>query len=134
MEHRWSVRKPYGCNVALTAARIGSATADMRNIGLGGTFVDTRNLLLPVNALVHVGFVLIDDDQLESPFRLRGMVVRRTSTGVGIMFLETAADILGALRRALYSESRAPIADEAQILTGMTHFGHRDRVSPATAG
>lgn len=133
MEHRWSVRKPYECCVAISAVQIGSGIGVMRNIGLGGTFVETGGLLLPVNAPVHLGFVLVDDDDaLENPFRLHGMVVRRADTGVGIMFLETAPDVLQSLRRALYPP--VPAADHAAVLTAKTTFDNGSRIRPAATG
>jgi hypothetical protein len=106
MEHRWSARKPHECSVAIDSPFRTQAIGWMRNIGLGGMFVETGALVLPTNAPVLVGFTFVMKDEYEEPFRLPGLVVRRTPAGVGIMFLETAADKLGALRRALYAEPR----------------------------
>lgn len=132
MEHRWSVRKPYECCVAVSALQIGSGSGVMRNVGLGGTFVDTGGLLLPVNAPVHLGFVLVDDDARENPFRLDGMVVRRAGTGVGIMFLETAADLLAWLHRTLYPQMSA--TSNVAVLTGRAGIGRRSHIRPVATG
>jgi PilZ domain len=131
VEHRWSIRKPYECSVAVSAMHRGSAIGVMRNIGLGGTFVDTGGLFLPVYAPLRLAFVLIDEDEAENAFRLHGMVVRRTTAGVGIMFLETSADMPETLHRALYPEARIPAAAGALVLAGRGGFGHASHVSPA---
>lgn len=134
MEHRWSLRKPYECCVAVSAGHTGSAIGVMRNIGFGGTFVDTGGLLLPRYAPLRLGFVLVDDDAAESPFRMRGMVVRRTPAGVGIMFLDTAADLLESLHRALYPSAHVSAHRGAPTPAGTARFDHRSHSRPAAAG
>lgn len=113
MEHRWSVRKEYEGSVAVNSPNRGTALCRMRNIGLGGMFIETGTLVLPANTPVDIGFTLLDDDELLIPFRLQAIVVRRVSTGVGVMFLETSAHNLNALRRALYPERRTDAAQPA---------------------
>lgn len=102
MEHRWSLRKPYRCPVVLSSPAHGSISARMRDIGLGGVFVETDGSALPVNTLVTVQFLL---GGLPQEFRLHALVVRRAATGIGIMFLEAATEVVTALRRALYEET-----------------------------
>ena len=107
MEHRWSERRQCERSVAVNSPGRGAAIARIRNIGLNGMFIETGALVLPTNTPVDVAFALVDDGELKIPFRLQAIVVRRVSTGVGIMFLETAADAIDALRSVLYREPRA---------------------------
>lgn len=104
MEHRWSVRKTHASTATIDAPTRGTEVGWMRNISVGGMFVETGPLLWPLNTPVYVGFTLAGPDGDEVPFRLAGLLVRHAPTGLGVMFLETAADILGALRRALYAQ------------------------------
>lgn len=107
MEHRWNTRKSLGCRVALYLPRRGTAIGRMRDIGLGGMFIETTDVVLGPHMPLHVAFTL-DDGNRESVFRLHAMVVRRTPAGAGIMFLETADPVLDALRRVLYAPDTAP--------------------------
>lgn len=102
MEHRWSVRKPHQCSVIVDCPRGGLAAAQLRNIGVGGMFVETGKVDLPLNSLVNVAFALGRDESREE-FCLSAMVVRRTDRGAGIMFLESEPDMLRSLHRALYA-------------------------------
>lgn len=102
MEHRWSVRKPHQCSVIVDCPRGGLAAAQLRNIGIGGMFVETGKVDLPLNALVNVAFALGRDDSREE-FCLPAMVIRRTDRGAGIMFLESEPELLRALERALHA-------------------------------
>jgi hypothetical protein len=108
MEHRWSVRKRHQCRVVVDCPRVGPAVAELRNIGIGGMFVESGKLDLPLNAPVSVAFTLGHDGYRED-FRLPAMVVRRMPNGAGIMFLESEVETLRALRRALY-ESQSLIS------------------------
>jgi PilZ domain len=96
MEHRWSVRKPHQCSVIVDCPRGGLAAAQLRNIGIGGMFVDTGKVDLPLNTLVNVAFALGREE-----FCLPAMVVHRADNGTGIMFLESEPATIQTLRRAL---------------------------------
>lgn len=112
MEHRWSVRKPHQCSVIVDCPRGGLAAAQLRNIGIGGMFVETDKTDLPLNALVTVAFALGHDGSREE-FCLPAMVVHRTEDGAGIMFLEPEAETLQTLRRALNAVT--PFAPERAV-------------------
>ena len=96
MEHRWSVRKPHQCSVVVDCPRIGLAATQLRNIGIGGMFVEIGKVELPLNAMINVAFALDREE-----FCLPAMVVRRTDKGAGLMFLESELDVLRTLRSAL---------------------------------
>jgi hypothetical protein len=101
MEHRWNIRKPHQCSVIVDCPRIGLAATQLRNIGTGGMFVDTGKVDLPLNAMINVAFTLGRDHNREE-FCMPALVVRRTDSGAGIMFLESELDVLRTLRGALH--------------------------------
>lgn len=96
MEHRWNVRKPHRCGVIVDCPRIGLAATQLCNIGIGGMFVETGKVDLPLNAMINVAFALDREE-----FCLSALVVRRTESGAGLMFLESELDVLRSLRSAL---------------------------------
>lgn len=130
MEHRWSIRKPHQCRVVVDCPRVGPAVAELRNIGIGGMFVESGNLDLPVNTPVSVAFTLGRDGYRED-FRLPAMVVRRMPNGAGIMFLESEVETLRALRRALY-DSR-PLISAQTVSSGRRVVSRWAPTSPLRA-
>jgi hypothetical protein len=96
MERRRSTRKKVKQRIVLESLRSGGALTAMRELSLGGTFVDACSVPLPRNALVAVSFHLG-----HSHFDLEAMVVRRTETGAALMFLRMAPDTIRALSDAL---------------------------------
>jgi hypothetical protein len=101
MEHRWSVRKPQRCPVVVDTPRHGRVAAKLHDIGIGGMFIETDDITLPLNTTVNVAFTLPREPYRED-FRLPAMVVRHAPTGAGVMFLDIEVDTLRALRHALY--------------------------------
>jgi hypothetical protein len=106
MEHRWSVRKPQRCPVVVDTPRHGRIAAKLHDIGIGGMFIETDDIALPLNTPVNVAFTLPREPYRED-FRLPAMVVRHAPTGAGVMFLDIEVDTLRALRRALYDPLNA---------------------------
>lgn len=118
MEHRWSVRKPQQCRVAVDTPRHGLVAARLLDIGIGGMLVETDDTNLPLNTPVNVAFSLMWETDRED-FRLPAMVVRRAANGAGMMFLDIDVDTLRALRRVLY-ESAKPEPECTQPAAGPT--------------
>lgn len=106
MEHRWSARKSVTGNVIIECPRIGLVRASLRDLSLGGMFIETHAVILPLNAPVSVVFDLPGEEGSES-FCLQAMVVRHASRGAGVMFLDTGADIVSSMRDVLYGETPA---------------------------
>jgi hypothetical protein len=63
--------------------------------------VETNAVVIPLNAPVSVVFDLPLEDQREA-YCLQAMVVRHTSRGAGIMFLDPEAQVVRSMRDALY--------------------------------
>ena len=108
MEHRWSVRKPHRCRIVVDTPRHGRIPATLRDVGIGGMFIATDGVKLPLNTPLQVAFSLLRDTD-RNDFRLPAMVVRQESTGAGIMFLDIDVETLRALRRTLYEFNKPGI-------------------------
>ncbi len=109
MEHRWSPRRYLEGEVIMHYSPVGSFPAVLRDISLGGMFIETDGMALPVNAPVIVSLVLRDQGEL-SPHRLHAMVVRATDAGSGLMYVDSSEEILRPLRRWLYAPHEAVLA------------------------
>lgn len=119
MEHRWSSRKPVSGSVVVECPRIGLVRAALRDISLGGMFVESSAVVFPLNAPVSVVFDLPTGGRREG-YCLPAMVVRHTSNGAGIMFLEPEAEVVRAMRSTLYGEMM-PQEMRAQGIAQSTH-------------
>jgi hypothetical protein len=106
MEHRWSTRKSYTGSVVVECPRVGLVRATMRDISLSGMFVETGPMVLPLNAPVSVVFNL-PEDKRDSDYCLQAMIVRHTTNGAGIMFLDPDTDIVRSMRSQLYGDTPA---------------------------
>ncbi|HKQ30855.1 MAG TPA: PilZ domain-containing protein [Burkholderiales bacterium] len=103
MEHRWSARKPVTGNVVVECPRVGLIRATMRDVSLSGMFVETGPMVLPLNAPVSVVFSL-SPSKSGDDHCLQAMIVRHTTKGAGIMFLDPDTDIIRAMRSTLYAD------------------------------
>lgn len=101
MEHRWSARRFLGGEVTVSHPRYGIIHALLRDISLGGMFVETGRAELPVNAPVVVSFMLQNGDG-PSHHRLHATVVRTTDNGAALMYLDSSVDTIRPLRQMLY--------------------------------
>jgi hypothetical protein len=132
MEHRWSARKSFQRSVVVDCPRIGPASVKMCDVSLGGMFVETGRLLLPLDAPVFVAFNLAHNEQHDD-FRLEAMVVRHAPVGAGLMFLDLETDVLRALRGALYDATTSAMSRITQARHEVSGFtaNAQDRAKPA---
>lgn len=107
MEHRWSMRRFLGGNVTVSHPRYGLLRATLRDISLGGMFIELNRVELPVNTSVAVSFVL-QDGARTSHHRLHAMVVRSTANSAALMYLDSSADTIRPLRQMLYGLPEGP--------------------------
>ncbi len=108
MEHRWSARKLVAGNVVVECPRVGLVRAAMRDVSLGGMFLETKAVVLPVNAPVTVVFDLPAGPQ-GGAYCLQAMIVRRTSGGAGLMFLDPESEAVRAMRESLYGDAASTL-------------------------
>ena len=107
MEHRWSSRHCQEGEVTAHCPPVGSFRAAVRDISLGGMFIETGETELRLHAPVSVSLVLRDRGEMSS-HRLHAMVVRTTAAGAGLMYLDSSAETLQPLRRWLATPHAPP--------------------------
>ena len=123
MEHRWSARKPINGNVVIECPRLGLVRAAIRDVSLGGMLLEKSPAVLPLNAPVTVVFALPQDDQ--GGYCMQAMIVRQTSNGAALMFLDPEAEVIRSMRNTLYGPmiSSAPRRVEVALAADASGSG-----------
>lgn len=111
MNRRRAARKRVNRLVTLEEPHTGSCVASMRNLSVGGAFIVTDSARLSHHAHVVATFEL-ESDRRRHEFRLEAVVVHTTSTGAGLMFLNTPAHEIRRLSEALF---RLSLADTERV-------------------
>ncbi|MEW7980313.1 MAG: PilZ domain-containing protein [Candidatus Sedimenticola endophacoides] len=109
IEHRRSARKPISMDVVVSCRNLGLVKGQTLDVGLGGMFVETGRVRLPVNTMINVS-VLIEGAHGVSPFKTGAMVVHRRNGGAGVMFIDPPVELQTLLRRTLYGQRESPDA------------------------
>jgi hypothetical protein len=99
MEHRWSVRTSVSRGVVVECPRMGQVQASLRDVSLGGAFIETGSVTLPLDAPIALWFVGSREHCVEA------MVVRLTAKGAGLMFLESETELAESLQDLLFDPS-----------------------------
>lgn len=86
MEHRWGMRRPLGIDVIVDYRPAAMGRGHIADASVSGLFVKT-SLLLPLHARVKLIFA-VREDGVTRLHRLEAVVVRSTSDGVGLMYLQ----------------------------------------------
>ncbi len=97
MEHRYAARKDLKLGVVVSLPRLGLVRGYTTDVSLGGMFIETDCVSMPVNALVTVSFQPSDDNPLIC-FKARAMVVHQRGGGFGLMFDELDTRCVRVLR------------------------------------
>lgn len=103
MEHRWSMRKPVASSVMVKSNSMGVIQGRVRDVSLGGIYVDTGNKPLDINSSVDLAFV----ESAEPAKRVcvvPAVVVRTTNEGAGLMFNRFAPSTFRMLQSLLLNE------------------------------
>ena len=108
MEHRYAGRKDLRLGVSVALPRLGLVKGYTSDISLGGMFVETDCVAMPVNALVTVSFQPDEDNPMVC-FHARAMVVHQRACGFGLMFDELTPHCSRALRNLI----AAPVRDRS---------------------
>lgn len=103
MEHRYTERKPVTVNVLVSCPRVGLVRGTTIDVSVGGMFVATDCVAMPLNAPVTVSFQPNDDRPLVC-FQAKGMVVHQKEHGFGLMFDELDPTCRRALRDLLTND------------------------------
>ena len=103
MEHRWSMRKPVHDRITLNCPPIGILHANIRDVSLGGLFIDT-DAALNINTPVELLFSAKEKSGMLKTDHIDALVVRKTKQGVGLMFHKFNSATFRILRKLLLSE------------------------------
>jgi hypothetical protein len=107
-DHRWSQRRPL--QHELVIHREGSPLdGRLRNISIGGVFVETDVSTLSQNQLVHVMFKQVDVDSAAADYRFPANVIWTGERGVGLMFVDFSPKTLRALRELVADGPGSPM-------------------------
>jgi hypothetical protein len=107
MDRRLSPRKNMHLGVTLEIPSCKQAMdATLRNISLGGAFIETLTLL-PPNALILIELT-IPGNLLQNSFRLNARTVRNTPTGIGLVFVGAFAGVIKVLEQVLFQYEQQP--------------------------
>jgi hypothetical protein len=105
MEHRYATRRPFTCDVVLSYRALGFVQGRTRDLSLGGVFVETGCIQLPVNAVVEASFMLEHDSGRMGSRSTRAMVVHTKEGGSGLMFNELDQEFSHLLQDLFYSQA-----------------------------
>ena len=130
MEHRWSTRKTIKGGVTIDCPQLGVVAGSLRDVSLGGVFIETDSVNLPIHAPVVITLTtqLLGADLCQRP--LQAMVVRVTPHGAGLMFLEPDMEVIRTLRDYLYgrpSEFRQTSFTRKRVVDDSPRPGARSR-------
>jgi len=117
MEHRYTERKPLRVPVVVSCPRLGLVRGCSTDLGLGGMFVQTDCVVMPLNAPVSVSFQPQADNPLVC-FEARGMVVHQHANGFGLMFDELPAACRDALRGLMEAPREPPVEQDRALAAG----------------
>jgi len=108
MEHRYSIRKALVLDIELNHLRLGRVRCKTRDIGMGGTFVDTGSFWLPAGSIVKVALKLLDANVMRR-FSIEALVVHNHDGGVGLMFNDVDVVFHEALHDLLFGSLRQSV-------------------------
>ncbi|MCW8905809.1 MAG: PilZ domain-containing protein [Sedimenticola sp.] len=100
MELRSSPRRAVTLYTMLDYHSLGLVRGCVRDIGLGGMFVDIGRIQLPVNATLRAS-LMIGPSDLRQPVHVDAVVVRCAEHGVGLMFDELDSEFRYTLNRLI---------------------------------
>ncbi|MCW8889405.1 MAG: PilZ domain-containing protein [Sedimenticola sp.] len=101
MDHRNSPRRPVTLYTMLNYPSLGLVRGCIRDVGMGGMFVDIGRIQLPVNATLEVS-LMFGSSPMKTPLQIEAIVVRCAEQGVGLMFDELDSEIRYALSHLVF--------------------------------
>lgn len=115
VEHRNSPRRPVTLYTLLNYPSLGLVRGCVRDIGMGGMFVDIGRIQLPVNATLEASLML-DAEDLKCHMQIEAIVVRCAEQGVGLMFDDLDGEIRHALNHLIFGSSEQDDSDCSDFL------------------
>lgn len=100
VEHRLGTRHDVSLDVIVDYRHTGSLAAQAHNISVDGIFLRPEAIRIPVHAQVHIEFE-IKGQQI----RRRGLVVRSSAEGIGVLFDKRTPEISKLLSASVLSQA-----------------------------
>lgn len=100
IEHRCSQRRRMSLDVVLNYRSLGLVHGQTRDLSMGGMFVETGRIQLPVHAQIDVSLIL-ESEGFCPPPQFEAVVVRGMEAGIGLMFNHSDSTNQDVLRRLL---------------------------------
>ena len=95
MEHRWNTRTPVEVGVSVNFSQLGLISARMRDLSLGGAFLETSSINLGKHSALEV--VFSTDAAQDRLVNLPATVVRSNNDGVAVQFTDFDSDGIAKL-------------------------------------
>ena len=107
MDNRYGIRQSSGIEAILQSATVGRMRVHIRDVSIGGLFVEMPTEKLALRQAVRVGFVAREDSG-RHVHRINGVVTRLAEDGAAVSFdfLPVSAQL--ALLSLLHTEPTAP--------------------------
>lgn len=102
MEHRCGIRKSMALDVVLSYRALGLVKGRTHNISMGGMFVETGCIQLPVNALVEASISLSNESGPNEVRSTQAMVVHTGAGGAGLMFSDLDLGFAEMFRKLIF--------------------------------
>lgn len=121
MEHRCSIRISTVLNAVVNCRRVGVVHTRIRDVGLGGMFIETGSIALHMNTPVDV-IVRVPQNGADGLYRLRAWVVWSRQGGAGLT-LRSFDDASDAVLRTLVLRERRVATPGSARTSGITRTG-----------
>ncbi len=121
MEHRCSIRISTVLNAVVNCRRVGVVHTRIRDVGLGGMFIETGSIALHMNTPVDV-IVRVPQNGADGLYRLRAWVVWSRQGGAGLT-LRSFDDASDAVLRTLVLRERRVATPGSARTSGIARTG-----------
>ena len=88
--------------VVLNYRSLGLVRGKTRNVGMGGMYIETGRIQLPVNAMLDLS-VILDTAHGARTYQAEAIVVHSDNEGVGIMFSDLGSGLHDHLHDVIYT-------------------------------
>lgn len=112
IDHRYSLRRTVNSEVVLKYRALGLVHGRVKDLGVGGMFVDLGRVQLPLNAVVEVSLFCKNIQKgHHQTYSAEAMVVHQSDGGIGLMFLDLDPQCQIFLHDLVYIGDRGLLGD-----------------------
>ncbi len=109
MDHRYGSRIPMQVVVLLYRGGKRLGEFKTRDISTHGAFLVTGEMDLHLGAIIEISFILTEN--MQDRYKVKGMLVRRTATGIGVIFADYSQQIMARLNTITQANARTGLSD-----------------------